>query len=101
MMPLTTMFRMRIRMGIEEAIGVTYEALIVIIKITLPVLAITTALAASLTIFQSVTNINESSIQQDLKFFATLAILFVTAPAIFLALRDYTLLIFERIAMLN
>lgn len=88
-------------MGIEEAIGVTYEALIVIIKITFPALAITTALAAALTIFQSVTNINESSIQQDLKIFATLAILFVTGPAIFIALRDYTLLIFERIAMLH
>lgn len=88
-------------MGIEEAIGVTYEALIVIIKITFPALAITTALAAALTIFQSVTNINESSIQQDLKIFTTLAILFVTGPAIFIALRDYTLLIFERIAMLH
>jgi len=88
-------------MGIEEAIGVTYEALIVIIKITFPALAITTALAAALTIFQSVTNINESSIQQDLKIFTTLAILFVTGPAIFIALRDYTLIIFERIAMLH
>ncbi|MBP2232326.1 flagellar biosynthetic protein FliQ [Azospirillum agricola] len=88
-------------MGIEEAIGVTYEALIVIIKITFPALAITTALAAILTIFQSVTNINEASIQQDLKLFTTLAILFVTGPAIFIALRDYTLLIFERIAMLQ
>lgn len=88
-------------MGIEEAIGVTYEALIVIIKITFPALAITTALAAALTIFQSVTQINESSIQQDLKIFTTLAILFVTGPAIFIALRDYTLLIFERIAMLH
>jgi len=95
------MFRTRIRMGIEEAIGVTYEALIVIIKITFPALAITTALAAALTIFQSVTQINESSIQQDLKIFTTLAILFVTGPAIFIALRDYTLLIFERIAMLH
>ncbi len=88
-------------MGIDEAIGVTYEALIVIIKITFPALAITTGLAAALTIFQSVTNINESSIQQDLKIFATLAILFVTGPAIYIALRDYTLLIFERIAMLH
>lgn len=89
------------RMGINEAIAVTYEALIVIIKITFPTLAITTALAGGLTIFQSVTNINESSIQQDLKIFSTLAILFVTGPAIFIALRDYTLIIFERIAMLQ
>lgn len=87
-------------MGIEEAIGVTYEALIVIIKITLPSLAVTATLAGILTIFQSVTNINEASIQQDAKIFATLAILFVTGPAIYLALRDYTLLIFERIAAL-
>lgn len=87
-------------MGIEEAIGVTYEALIVIIKITLPSLAVTATLAGILTIFQSVTNINEASIQQDAKIFATLAILFVTGPVIYLALRDYTLLIFERIAAL-
>jgi flagellar biosynthesis protein FliQ len=89
------------RMGIDEAIAVTYEALIVIIKITFPILATTAALAAGLTIFQSVTNINESSVQQDLKIFSTLAILFVTGPAIFIALRDYTLIIFERIAMLQ
>lgn len=88
-------------MGIEEAIAVTYEALIVIIKISFPALAITTALAAGLTVFQSVTNINESSLQQDLKIFTTLAILFVTGPAIYLALSEYTTLIFERIAMLH
>lgn len=88
-------------MGIQEAIGVSYEALIVIIKITLPTLAITTALGMLLTLFQSVTNINESTLQQDLKIFATLVILFVTGPAIYIALRDYTLLIFERIAMLQ
>lgn len=88
-------------MGIQEAIGVSYEALIVIIRITLPTLAITTALGMLLTLFQSVTNINESTLQQDLKIFATLVILFVTGPAIYIALRDYTLLIFERIAMLQ
>ena len=84
-------------MGIEEAVGVSYEALIVIIKITFPTLLITTALGMLLTLFQSVTHINESTLQQDLKIFATLAILFVTGPAIYLALRDYTHLIFERI----
>lgn len=88
-------------MGIEEAIGVTYEALIVIIKISLPTLALTAALAGLLTIFQSATNINESSLQQNMKIFTTLAVLFVTGPAIFIALRDYTTLIFERIAMLR
>ncbi len=88
-------------MGIEEAIAVTYEALIVIIKITFPALALTTALASGLTVFQSVTSINESSLQQDLKIFATLAILFVTGPAIYFALNEYTTLIFERIAMLH
>ncbi|WP_448202815.1 flagellar biosynthetic protein FliQ [Azospirillum sp. sgz302134] len=88
-------------MGIEEAIGVSYEALIVIIKITTPALVITTVLGLLLTIFQQVTNINESTLQQDLKIFGTLAILFVTGPAIFIALREYTLLIFERITALH
>ncbi|AWK86177.1 flagellar biosynthetic protein FliQ [Azospirillum thermophilum] len=88
-------------MGIQEAIGVSYEALIVIIKITFPTLAITAAVGLVMTIFQSVTNINESTLQQDLKIFGTLLILFITAPAIYIALRDYTLVIFERIAMLQ
>lgn len=84
-------------MGIEEAIGVSYEALLVIVKITLPTLIVTTALGMLLTIFQSVTNINESTLQQDLKIFATLVMLFVTGPAIYLAVRDYTVVIFDRI----
>ena len=88
-------------MGIEEAIAVSYEALIVIIKITMPALVITTVLGLILTIFQQVTQINEQTLQQDLKIFATLAVLFVTGPAIYIALRDYTLVIFERIASLN
>jgi flagellar biosynthetic protein FliQ len=58
-------------------------------------------LSAGLMLFQSVTHINEASLQQDTKFFATLLILFVTGPAIYLALRDYTGVIFERIAMLQ
>lgn len=88
-------------MGIEEAIAVSYEALIVIIKITMPALLITTVLGLILTIFQQVTQVNETTLQQDLKIFATLAVLFVTGPAIYIALRDYTLVIFERIASLN
>ncbi len=85
-------------MGIEEAIGATYEALIVIIKITTPVLVVTTVLGMLMTIFQQATNINESTLQQDLKIFATLALLFITGPAIYIALRDYTFVIFDRIA---
>lgn len=88
-------------MGIEDAIAASYEALVVIIKITTPVLLVTTALAMVLIVFQQVTNVNEQTLQQDLKIFATLAVVFVTGPAIFIALRDYTLLIFERIAALN
>lgn len=88
-------------MGIEDAIGASYEALIVIIKITTPVLVVTTVLGLLMTIFQQVTNINESTLQQDLKIFATLVMLFVTGPAIFIALRDYTFLIFDRIASIH
>ncbi len=88
-------------MSIEEAIGFSYEALIVIIKITGPVLLITTSLGLLLTTFQQVTNINEQTLQQDLKIFATLAVVFITAPAIFIVLRDYTFAIFERIALLH
>lgn len=84
-------------MGIDEAIGVTHEALLVILHLALPSLLITTAVGMALTIFQSVTNINESTLQQDLKVFVTLAILFVTAPSLYGALRDYTLVIFDRI----
>ncbi|MBP2301606.1 flagellar biosynthetic protein FliQ [Azospirillum picis] len=88
-------------MGIDAAIAITHEALMVILKIVLPPLGITALLSAALMLFQTATNINESTLQQDAKFFATLLILFVTGPAIYLALRDYTGLIFERIAMLQ
>lgn len=84
-------------MGIEEAIGVTHEALMLIMKLSMPTLLITTAIGLVLTIFQSVTHINESTLQQDLKIFVTLAILFITAPLLFMSLRDYTLVIFDRI----
>lgn len=88
-------------MGIEDAIGATAEALMVIIKITFPTLLITTAIGLVVTLFQSVTQINDQTIQQNLKMAATFAILFATVPAIIIALRDYTMVIFDRIANLH
>ncbi len=84
-------------MGIEDAISVTYDALMIIIKISLPTLLITTAIGLVVTLFQSVTHIQDATIQQNLKMAATIAILFITAPVIFMALRDFTLLIFDRL----
>ncbi|PWC53426.1 flagellar biosynthetic protein FliQ [Azospirillum sp. TSO22-1] len=87
-------------MGIEDAIAATIEALMVIIKITFPTLMITTAIGLVVTLFQSVTQINDQTIQQNLKMAATFAILFATIPAMIIALRDYTMVIFDRIANL-
>lgn len=87
-------------MTMDQAIAISYEALIVIIKITLPTLALTAAVGFAETIFQQVTNVHEQSLQQGLKIFVVMGILFATAPAIFVALRDYTLIIFDRIASL-
>lgn len=84
-------------MGIEDAISVTYDALMIIIKISLPTLLITTAIGLVVTLFQSVTHIQDATIQQNLKMAATITILFITAPVIFMALRDFTLLIFDRL----
>lgn len=84
-------------MGIDEAIGVTHEALMVIMQLTMPILLVTTAIGMVLTIFQSVTHINETTLQQDLKIFVTLVMLFVGAPLLYDALRDYTLVVFDRI----
>lgn len=84
-------------MGIDEAIGVTHEALMVIMQLTMPILLVTTAIGMVLTIFQSVTHINETTLQQDLKIFVTLAMLFIGAPLLYDALRDYTLVAFDRI----
>lgn len=84
-------------MGIDEAIGVTHEALMVIMQLTMPILLVTTAIGMVLTIFQSVTHINETTLQQDLKIFITLAMLFIGAPLLYDALRDYTLVVFDRI----
>jgi len=83
-------------MGIEDAISVTYDALMIIIKISLPTLLITTAIGLVITLFQSVTHIQDATIQQNLKIIGTIVILFITAPAIFIALRDFTLVIFDR-----
>ncbi|HYG89791.1 MAG TPA: flagellar biosynthetic protein FliQ [Azospirillum sp.] len=88
-------------MGIEDAIGATYEALMVIIKITFPTLMITTGIGLVVTLFQSVTQVQDQTIQQNLKIAATLGVLFVTIPAIIIALRDFTLVIFDRITTLH
>jgi flagellar biosynthetic protein FliQ len=87
-------------LGIQEAIGVSYEALIVIIKITFPLLLAATIVGLVFTVFQSVTHINETSLQQNFKILAVLVLLFVEAPAIYFALRDYTLVTFDRIEAL-
>ncbi|MGQ9369126.1 flagellar biosynthetic protein FliQ [Azospirillum sp. ST 5-10] len=88
-------------MGVPEAIAASYEALIVIIKISMPALLVSTAIGLVVTLFQAVTHIQDPNLQQQLKIFATIAVLFVTAPAIYIALHDYTMLIFDRIANLN
>ncbi|MCW2247175.1 flagellar biosynthetic protein FliQ [Azospirillum fermentarium] len=83
-------------MGIEDAISVTYDALLIIIKLSLPTLLITTGIGLVVTLFQSVTHIQDATIQQNLKIIGTIVILFISAPAIFMALRDFTLLMFDR-----
>lgn len=88
-------------MGMEDAITATIEALMVIIKMTFPALMITTAIGLVVTLFQSVTQINDQTIQQNLKMAATFAILFVTIPAMIIALRDFTMLMFDRITALH
>lgn len=88
-------------MGIEDAIGATYEALMVIIKVTFPTLMVTTAIGLLVTLFQSVTQVQDQTIQQNLKIAATFGVLFTTIPAIIIALRDFTLVIFDRIAALH
>lgn len=88
-------------MSIADAIGATYEAIMVIIKMTFPALLITTAIGLVLTLFQSVTQIQDQTLQQNLKIFATIVILFVTAPALYIALHDFTMIIFDRIASIH
>lgn len=83
--------------GVQEAISVSYEALLICIKLTLPTLIVTTAIGLVMTIFQAVTQINESTLQQDFKIFAVLAMLFIEAPILYYALKEYTLLAFDRI----
>lgn len=88
-------------MGTDDAIAATIEALMVIIKITFPSLLITTGIGLIVTLFQSVTQINDQTIQQNLKMAATFAILFATAPAIIIALMDFTAVVFDRIGGLH
>jgi flagellar biosynthesis protein FliQ len=84
-------------MGLEEILGSASEALILIVQIALPTLLISAALGFLVTIFQTVTRINESTIQQDLKIFVTLAVVFATGPAMLAILSDYMMRIFDRI----
>jgi flagellar biosynthetic protein FliQ len=88
-------------MGIPEAIGLTHEALLLIASLTAPLLLITTAVGMVLILFQSVTQINDPNLQQMIKIALTLAIIFSTAPALFIAVREYTLVIFDRIDALQ
>lgn len=84
-------------MGIDEALGSAREAIELILRMTLPALLVSAAIGLAVTVFQAVTHINESSLQQNLKIFFTILILFATAPVLFVALRDYTMVVFERI----
>jgi len=88
-------------MGEDEAIAVSREALNLIVDMSLPTLLITAALGLLVTIFQAVTRINDSTLQQELKIFLTAAILFITAPALYQSLRVYFDLVMERINTLG
>jgi len=84
-------------MGADEAIAASREALILIAEMSMPTLLITAALGLVVTIFQAVTRINDSTLQQELKIFLTAAILFVTAPALYQSLRIYFDVVMDRI----
>jgi len=84
-------------MGEVEAIAAAREALNLIAEISMPTLLITAALGLAVTVFQAVTRINDSTLQQELKIFLTVAILFVTAPALYQSLRIYFDLVMDRI----
>lgn len=87
--------------GVQEAINITHEALLICIKLALPTLLVTTVIGLLMTIFQSVTQINESTLQQDFKIFAVLILLFIELPVLYYALKEYTLVSFDRINMLE
>jgi len=84
-------------LGLQEILGSASEALMVIVKIALPALATTAAVGFAITIFQSVTRINEASLQLATKAIVMMAIIFVSAPAIYMILHDYMMEIFDRI----
>jgi flagellar biosynthetic protein FliQ len=88
-------------MGIEEAIHIPHEALILVVKLTLPTIAVTTALGMALTLFQMVTQANDQTIQTVFKIALTLIVVFLTAPAMLTAIREYTIQIFEHIDALH
>lgn len=88
-------------MGIAESIGVSYEALIVILKVSLPALLVTTAVALITTVFQQVSQLQDASLQMQLKIISTLLMIFITGPMMYMLIRDFTLVIFERIALMG
>lgn len=84
-------------MGEDEAIAAAREALNLIVSMTMPSLLLTAALGLIVTVFQAVTKINDSTLQQELKIYLTVAILFVTAPALYQSLRFYFDTVIDRI----
>lgn len=88
-------------LGLDEILGSASGALMLIVQLSLPTLLITAAIGFLVTIFQTVTRINESTIQQDLKVFLAMAVIFVTMPAMYAILRDYMLQVFDHINALG
>lgn len=63
-------------------------------KLTLPTIAIATALGMALMLFQMVAQANNQTTQTAFKIAFTLFVVFVSEPAMLIALRKYTIQIF-------
>lgn len=84
-------------MNPTEAIEITRESILVLIKISAPVMLIGLVVGLVISLFQALTQIQEATISFIPKIVVVFVAMIVFAPFMYSALQAFTLQIFDRI----
>ena len=85
------------RMGIDGVINLGTEALYMVIRLSLPVLAVALIVGVTISLFQAVTQIQEMTLTFVPKIIAVFLCIALTAPWLVQVMVDYTKHIFSLI----
>lgn len=85
-------------MSEAEVIDVMYQAIVLLLRLSLPFLLISTVVGVLIAIFQAATQIHEQTLTFFPKFLAILALLGIMGSSMLVMLQDYVQMIFEKIA---